>query len=1264
MLDKNDPRLTAYLLNELDATEAAQVAAAIQSSPELQAELEQLRITISQVEQAFAAELTSPPEEVALAPSKASIGTNRRSIVWSHFVLVAVVLLSLGGVGYWLSQPIKTELVGGGNINSKIDLNRIESLNREIASANQRSVTPQAPIDNRAFQPNLEKRFQSNSTKTDNEQEPIDRIPSSVRSEALLEAAIVPPDANEWHQHKQLRKRHYDGSSEFDSIRRPYRILPNVDEDSASEVIDLFREVWDETTVEQTDNYSERRIRSLNVPDELTTRIMIVPASEAERREFLDSFFSPRSDEAADSKLAEQNDAVVPQPRTWRRVNATPNTTRLMVGQNDELKLNGTQVHIHVDGFRARVIMDTFYYNDRAQILEGNFKLRLPDDASLFYFAFGDSVHDFSKDPNDEKELLKSMQTQYVSVEPKAIGAARSGAWQNVKEARMVTREKAAYAYNETVRRQVDPALAEWAGAGVFQARVFPLQPNRMHRIVIGYDVNLQSSATGLGLRFDLPEDAGLTQVEMSVDASSDGAVQVSPECVPVTRNGRLTYFWSKPAGNAIELKRAVDGPSLLLSPTPAETTPPHESKPYFAAQVFPELPKSDAVTSRRAIFLLDTSLSSNPDKFNVWLKLLEQTLTQNRDAIDSFAVMMFSVDQHYWREQFSPNTAEFVQQLKADCQQIVLEGATDLHAAAHKLGHTPWLQDGGVSPDVFLLSDGAATWGESMAPMIQTELAAAKIGGLFAYQTGMSGTEVQTLRYLANSFGGAVFSVANENEIAQAATAHRNRPWQVVSMELPGTSDLLSAGRVEWLYPGQSLTLAGRGEPNGPLILELQQGDTKKSLRIEWNSERTCVSDLVERVYGQIAVTQLESLGSRMTDVAAAYARHYQVAGETCSLVMMESEADYERFQIRPEDDWLMIQAQAARTLIERTIESGREVLANPHGRFMNWLTQLESAPGLNFNIPPALKLSLDRITIPAIAAPLATKSRTMEGVSEEYLLALLKEELDYDKIQAEAERRTSIGRDDAIKVWSNLVERHPADAEVLRDVAWSLLALDRADHAYGLLQRVARLRPFEGAIYLALGNVLRQAGHGDMALVYYEIAMNARFEREGEDFRRIVANDFEQLLQSIAADEIPCSLKDYAAARLESLRRDYPERPELSVTMFWNTDRTDVDLHITEPTEEVCNYQRRQTRIGGQITTDITTGFGPEMYWLAKAPTGMYQIDANYFRDDQNRTNLACRVIVTVTQRQASGKLTRSVHVVRLPSKDEKRTITTIKR
>ena len=63
MIDKNDPKLTAYAMGELSADEAREVEQSMANSPELATAVDEIRATILSLESAFADE---PPLELSL----------------------------------------------------------------------------------------------------------------------------------------------------------------------------------------------------------------------------------------------------------------------------------------------------------------------------------------------------------------------------------------------------------------------------------------------------------------------------------------------------------------------------------------------------------------------------------------------------------------------------------------------------------------------------------------------------------------------------------------------------------------------------------------------------------------------------------------------------------------------------------------------------------------------------------------------------------------------------------------------------------------------------------------------------------------------------------------------------------------------------------------------------------------------------------------------------------------------------------------------
>lgn len=78
-----------------------------------------------------------------------------------------------------------------------------------------------------------------------------------------------------------------------------------------------------------------------------------------------------------------------------------------------------------------------------------------------------------------------------------------------------------------------------------------------------------------------------------------------------------------------------------------------------------------------------------------------------------------------------------------------------------------------------------------------------------------------------------------------------------------------------------------------------------------------------------------------------------------------------------------------------------------------------------------------------------------------------------------------------------------------------------------------------------------------------------------------------------------------------------------DLRVVMEWNTDITDMDLWIDEPSGERAIYNNPLTVIGGHLSNDMTRGYGPEEYLLRRTPRGEYVLRANVYASDRLNPN-----------------------------------------
>jgi hypothetical protein len=446
-----------------------------------------------------------------------------------------------------------------------------------------------------------------------------------------------------------------------------------------------------------------------------------------------------------EAKPSDAKKAPLSKPETWRSASTKVHECKLEIGDQEELPLKGTQYAIQLDGFRARVLIDLYYYNDRNQRLEGSFKLRLPNEASPYFFAFGQAVYLDSS--QETVPFVNYTDSSKLTLAPAEVMSERNDDWTHPKEARMVPKEKAAFAYQETVRRSVDPALLEWAGADVFNAKVFPLEARKLHHIVFGYEMNLTPLEGDYLFQLPLPETQSALLLDFDISANNASRKpQISPSTEMEEKNGRFRFQYVDPQTSQIEI-RYPSAYSFLL-----------QGKEHFAGAFTPQLPSlEEGAPLTQGIFAVDVSLSAHPEKFNIWLKLLEQILEQNANSLQEYAVLFFNIESFWWKEAWTPNTAKNRQDLLDFCYRLSLEGATDLGLALEESTSPRWEKQGGDSSfkNLFLLSDGSSTWGESELHSLISRIPSSV--RLFAYHTGVSGTDSSVLGRLAQATGGAL---------------------------------------------------------------------------------------------------------------------------------------------------------------------------------------------------------------------------------------------------------------------------------------------------------------------------------------------------------------------------------------------------------------------------------------------------------------------------------------------------------------------------
>lgn len=214
----------------------------------------------------------------------------------------------------------------------------------------------------------------------------------------------------------------------------------------------------------------------------------------------------------------------------------------------------------------------------------------------------------------------------------------------------------------------------------------------------------------------------------------------------------------------------------------------------------------------------------------------------------------------------------------------------------------------------------------------------------------------------------------------------------------------------------------------------------------------------------------------------------------------------------------------------------------------------------------------------------------------------------------ECRGEAALALGRTaEARRAFGSLAEVAPGKPELLQRAGLLLFRAGDARLAEAPLRQALRLRPDRANASRHLALVLWQSGRHAEAARVLEEALSRDYPGWYRNVRRVLAEELALVWRDWAAREPERSAPLELRARERGI--DLGRRDAHRVTLAWETDANDVDLHVVDPSGEECFYGHTRNSSGLELYEDVTQGLGPEVIRAAKAPAGTYSVGVNYF-------------------------------------------------
>ncbi|MDR1103252.1 MAG: hypothetical protein LBL42_05795 [Tannerella sp.] len=509
--------------------------------------------------------------------------------------------------------------------------------------------------------------------------------------------------------------------------------------------------------------------------------------------------------------------------------------------QASAVTLQRMDIDVEIFGNVAVTTMTMVFHNHTARILEGELTFPMPEGVTVSRYA--------------------------IDINGK------------LREAVPVPKEKATEVFESIEHRQVDPGLLERVEGNHFRTRIYPLPAKGERTAVIAYEETLPFG-NRQAMQYHLPLDYPKAIPSFSLRAKVYRAVQ-RPQLVELP--DQSFAFRENDQVYEASMRKTDFRPSRALTVhLPKETNVPEavlqknrDGSFYFLINTSLQEDERPKTWSSRLGILWDNSLSGlHRDHAREW-ELLDRIIRQKRNLTVELGFINIRFEK---AKTFTVRNGDWTE-LKTFLQNTVYDGGTDFSQ----------LRTTGFSAEEYLLfSDGLSTFGEN-AVSIQRPV--------YCISSSVR-ADYSVLKGIGQKTGGKFVNLVNTS-VDDAFRQLNRTPLQFLGIEEKElVSEVYPSAPVE---TDHSLSVAGIvRRASGELTLLFGHGG-KPEIRQKVKTEYAENDLNVSRAWAQKKLAEMDVLYERNREDIERLGRQFGIVTRHTSLLVLESAADYARYEITP---------------------------------------------------------------------------------------------------------------------------------------------------------------------------------------------------------------------------------------------------------------------------------------------------------------------------------------------------------------------------